>query len=172
MNASPFWIMLLLSSGADERRMIDRALDHQLNHVLMNVLPLTESPMLESVVATLDTARKIEMLKARSKHITQPAWSKPLQSYLDKVERVAKWRNIACHTALIPDTDHGAVFAPAAAAKLLKSLQLSDNPTARRIPVSEVEQAIRIGESALGAGQNIIENFQKANAARVQRFGK
>ena len=23
MNASPFWIMLLLSSGADERRMID-----------------------------------------------------------------------------------------------------------------------------------------------------
>ena len=25
MNASPFWIMLLLSSGADERRMIDRA---------------------------------------------------------------------------------------------------------------------------------------------------
>jgi hypothetical protein len=25
MNASPFWIMLLLSSGADERGMIDRA---------------------------------------------------------------------------------------------------------------------------------------------------
>jgi hypothetical protein len=24
MNASPFWIMLLLSAGADERRMIDR----------------------------------------------------------------------------------------------------------------------------------------------------
>lgn len=159
-------------ASVGELVLIATAIDHQLNHVLMHVLPLTDSPMLESVVGTLDTARKVEMLKARSKHIARAAWSKPLVAYLDKVERVTKWRNIACHTALIPDTEHGAVFAPAAAAKLLKGLQLGDKPTANRIPVAEIEQAIRIAEGALGAGQNIIENFQKANAARVRRFGK
>lgn len=159
-------------ASVGELVLIATAVDHQLNHVLMSVLSLTESPMLEPVVATLDTARKVEMLKARSKHIAQPSWSKPVLAYLEKVERVAKWRNIACHTALIPDQNHGAVFAPAAAAKLLKALQLTEKPSSHRIPVAELEQAIKTGESALGAGQNIIENFQKLNAARVERFGK
>src|SRR5258708_5522892 len=44
------------------------ALDHQLNHVLIQVLHLAESPMLEAVVATLDPVRKIEMLKQPSKY--------------------------------------------------------------------------------------------------------
>jgi transcriptional regulator with XRE-family HTH domain len=147
------------------------ALDHQLNHVLMQVLPLTDSPMLEAVVATLDTARKIEMLKARAKHIAQPTWRKPVVSYLDKLETISRWRNIACHTVLIPDDRHGAVFAPAAAAKLLKNLDLEE-PTSRRIPITELKSAITLGESALGDGENLVENFKKMNDARVQRFGK
>jgi transcriptional regulator with XRE-family HTH domain len=151
--------------------LITTALDHQLNHVLMHVLPLTESPMLESVLATLDIARKIEMLKARSKHIAKPEWSKPLLAYLDKLEKVSRWRNIACHTALIPDGTHGAVFAPAAAAKLLKSLQIG-TVTSQRIPISDVEAAIKVAERALGEGQNIIVSFQRLNAARVKKFGK
>jgi len=152
--------------------LIATALDHQLNHVLMQVLSLAESPMLESVVATLDIARKIEMLKARSKHIAKPDWSKPLLAYLEKLEKVSRWRNIACHTALIPDSTHGAVFAPAAAAKLLKSLQFGDKPTSRRIPIAEIAAATKIAERALGDGQNIIENFQRLNVARLKKFGK
>lgn len=159
-------------ASVGELVLIATALDHQLNHVLMSVLHLAASPMLEPVIATLDTARKVEMLKARSKHIAKPTWSKPVLSYLDKVERVAKWRNIACHTVMIPDQNHDAVFAPAAAAKLLKGLQLTDKPSGQRVPVADLEQAIKVGESALATGQNIIENFQKLNAARVQRFGK
>jgi transcriptional regulator with XRE-family HTH domain len=147
------------------------ALDHQLNHVLMQVLSLTDSPMLEAVVATLDTARKIEMVKARSRHIAQPTWRKPLVSYLDKLERVSKWRNIACHTPLVPDSNHGAVFAPTAAAKLLKDLDLQA-PTSTRIPVAELNSAIEVGSLALGDGENLIENFKKANQARAIRFGK
>jgi transcriptional regulator with XRE-family HTH domain len=147
------------------------ALDHQLNHVLMQVLPLTDSPMLEAVVATLDTARKIEMLKARAKHIAQPMWRKPVVSYLDKLETISRWRNIACHTALIPDSKHGAVFVPAAAAKLLKNLDIEE-PTSRRIPIIELKSAITLGESALGDGENLVGNFKKVNDARVQRFGK
>jgi len=146
------------------------ALDFQLNHVLMQVLHLVDSPMLEPVVATLDVVRKIEMLKVRSKHISQQSWRKPIAAYLDKLETVWKWRNLACHTPLIPDEKHDAVFAPAAAAKLLKNLKL-ENPTADRTPIGKIKDAIAMGERALGEGQTIIHNFQKLNSEREKRFG-
>jgi len=150
--------------------LIASALDNQLNHVLIQLLHLVESPMLEAVIATLDTVRKIEMLKERSKFIAQTRWQKPVRMYVEKVERVYKWRNIACHTPMIPDEKHGAVFVPTAAAKLLKGLQLNE-PVAKRLPYSELEAAIKIGESALAEGMSLIENFQKVNAERKKRFG-
>jgi transcriptional regulator with XRE-family HTH domain len=152
--------------------LIMTALDYQLNHILIQVLHLTDSPMLESVIATLDVNRKIEMLKARSRHIRQPQWRNAIVLHLEKLERISKWRNIAAHTALIPDDEHGAVFAPAAAAKLLKSLQIEDEPTAQRIPISDLKPIIKLAESALYEGQNIIENFVQVNAERVRRYGK
>jgi transcriptional regulator with XRE-family HTH domain len=148
------------------------ALDHQLNHVLIQVLHLAISPMLESVVATLDMNRKVEMLKARSKYISNKTWQKALEIYLDKLEKVSSWRNIACHTVLIPDEKHGAVFAVAAAAKLLKSLQLGEHSTAKMIPITDLTPNIRLGESALFDGQNILCNFRRLNAERVKRFPK
>jgi hypothetical protein len=150
--------------------LIANALEHQLNHALMQVLHLTESPMLEPVIATLDVVRKIEMLKVRSKHIAQQGWRKPLTNYLDKLEIVWKWRNLACHTPLIPDPKHGAVFAPAAAAKLLKTLRLEES-SVERTPVSKLRDAIALAERALGEGQNVIQNFQRLNAERDNRFG-
>ncbi|BBC02692.1 MULTISPECIES: helix-turn-helix transcriptional regulator [Bradyrhizobium] len=146
------------------------AIDSQLNHVLIQLLHLVESPMLEAVIATLDTVRKIEMLKERSTFIAQTRWQKPVRMYVEKVERVYKWRNIACHTPMIPDEKHGAVFVPTAAAKLLKGLQLNE-PVAKRVPYSELEAAIKIGESALAEGMSLIENFQKVNIERKKRFG-
>jgi transcriptional regulator with XRE-family HTH domain len=151
--------------------LLANALDHQLNHVLIQVLHLVESPMLEAVVATLDTVRKIEMLKERSKFIGQSRWQKSVTVYLDKVERVWKWRNIACHTPLIPDDKHGAAFVPTAAAKLLKTLQLGKEPVAKRVPYGELKSAIALGESALAEGLALIENFQRLNAERKKRFG-
>jgi len=152
--------------------LLSTALDHQLNHVVIEVLPLTGSPMLESVVATLDMVRKIEMLKARASHIHKQEWRKPVLSYLDKLERVSKWRNLACHNVLIPDEKHGAVFAPAAAARLLKSLQLGEEPVSKRTPIDDLKPILRLGEEALGAGENLIQNFRKANAERERRHGK
>lgn len=152
--------------------LIMTALDYQLNHILIQVLHLTDSPMLESVIASLDVNRKIEMLKARSKHIRQPQWRNAIVLHLEKLERISKWRNIAAHTALIPDDEHGAVFAPAAAAKLLKSLQIEDEPAAQRIPIADLKPIIKLAESALYEGQNIIENFVRVNSERVRRYGK
>lgn len=152
--------------------LIMTALDYQLNHILIQVLHLTDSPMLESVIASLDVNRKIEMLKARSKHIRQPQWRNAIVLHLEKLERISKWRNIAAHTALIPDDEHGAVFAPAAAAKLLKSLQIEDEPAAQKIPIADLKPIIKLAESALYEGQNIIENFVRVNSERVRRYGK
>jgi transcriptional regulator with XRE-family HTH domain len=151
--------------------LIANALDYQLNHVLIEILHLTDSPMLEAVVATLVTANKIEVLKERSKHIAQPNWRKPVTSYLERLERIFEWRDFACHTALIPDNKHGAVFAPASAATLLKSIKIGEEPTANRVPIAELKSAIALGESALGDGQNLVENFKKFNVERVKRFG-
>lgn len=152
--------------------LLANALDHQLNHVLIQVLHLVRSPMLEAVVATLDMMRKIEMLKERSKHIAQSRWQKPVLSYVDKLERVSRWRNIACHTPLIPDERHGAAFVPTAAAKLLKSLQLGKDPVAKRVPIADLKAAITLAESALADGLKLIENFQRVNAERNRRFGE
>lgn len=151
--------------------LIATALDYQLNHILIQVLHLTESPMLESVIATLDLNRKVEMLKARAKHIQQPQWRNAVLSHLDKLERIYRWRNIAAHTALIPDDEHEAVFAPAAAAKLLKSLQIEEEPIANRVPISDLKPIIKLAELALYEGENIIQNFHNANAERRRRFG-
>jgi transcriptional regulator with XRE-family HTH domain len=151
--------------------LLANALDHQLNHVLIQVMHLVESPMLEAVVATLDTVRKIEMLKERSKFIAQSRWQKAVIAYVDKIERVWKWRNVACHTPLIPDEQHGAAFVPTAAAKLLKSLQLGKEPVAKRVPYGDLKSTITLGESALADGFALIENFQKLNAERKKRFG-
>jgi hypothetical protein len=116
--------------------------------------------------------RKVEMLKARSKYISNKTWQKALETYLEKLEKVSSWRNIACHTALIPDEKHGAVFAVAAAAKLLKSLQLGEHPTAKIIPITDLTPNIRLGESALFDGENVLCNFRILNADRVKRFPK
>jgi transcriptional regulator with XRE-family HTH domain len=152
--------------------LITTALDHQLNHVLIEVLHLAESPLLESVIATLDTVRKIEMLKARSKHIHAPVWRKSVLSYLEKIERISKWRNIACHTVLVPDERHGLVFASTAAAKLLKSLQIGEDLTTNRTPAVELKPIIALAESALYDGENILHNFRKVNTERAKRFNK
>jgi transcriptional regulator with XRE-family HTH domain len=151
--------------------LIATALDHQLNHVLIHVLHLASAPMLESVVATLDTVRKVEILKARTKYISVKSWQKPVLMYIEKVEHVSKWRNIACHTPLIPDEKDGAVFASTAAAKLLKSLQIGKDPPDKRIPVEELRRAISTAEVALGEGQNLIRNFQKVEAELKRRLG-
>jgi argininosuccinate lyase len=78
------------------------ALDRQLNHIVIEVMHLSESPLLEAVVATLDPRQKIEMLKSRAAHIRQQDWKKAVKTHAERLERVAKIRNAACHTPMVP----------------------------------------------------------------------
>ncbi|MGY3130142.1 hypothetical protein ACVWZM_000824 [Bradyrhizobium sp. USDA 4501] len=144
------------------------ALDHQLNHIIVEVMHLSPSTMLEAVVATLDPRQKIEMLKSRASHIRQHDWKKAVKTHADRLERVAKVRNAVCHTPLIPSKKgDGFEFAAAAATKLLKSMQIrtKDDYTVERLTLNRVDEAIALAEEALGSGQNILRNFEKVRAA-------
>lgn len=152
--------------------LISTALDHLLNRVLiavfdLGVFDLGDALLLESVVAELDPKRKVEILKGRARHISAGDWKKGVIKFCDKVESVFAQRNIACHT---PAALEGQVwtFKPVAATKLLKNLDFSEKKL-RRFSVDDLKEAIAIGEAALGAGMNLIEDFGRVKAEANRR---
>jgi hypothetical protein len=54
----------------------------------------------------------------------------------------------------------------------MKNLQLGDHPTDKRTAIADLKPAIRLGESALFDGMELIRNFQQANAERARRYDK
>lgn len=147
------------------------ALDHQLTHVVISILHLTNSPLLEPVIATLDSSRKVEILKGRAKHIKQHEWRKPIEKYVDLVEQVNKARNIACHSQLLRN-DSRFEFSSSQAAKLFKGLKLEDVPTVERTPLETIATNILTAEKALGSGQNLMENFERFHQELERRRSK
>lgn len=148
------------------------ALDHQLNLIVIEVMHLAPSPMLESVVATLDPRQKIEMLKSRAVHVRQQDWKKAIKTHADRLERVAKVRNAACHTPMIPSKkNEGFEFAPAAAPKLLKSMTVrsKDDYAVDRLTLHSLQEAIAVAEKALGGGEDILTNFAKVRSALAEQ---
>jgi hypothetical protein len=145
------------------------SLDHQLNLIIIEVMHLAQSTMLESVVATLDTRQKIEILKTRAAHVRAKDWKKALQTHADRLERVARLRNAACHTPMIAKAD-SFEFSPVAASKLLKSMTVRsrDDYTVDRLTLERVREIIPVGEKALGGGASILEHFAKIRAAMKQ----
>jgi hypothetical protein len=127
-----------------ELALLYTALDHQLYRIIIEVMHLEISPMLESVVATLDARQKIEMLKTRAGHVEKPDVKKALKAHADRLERVSRMRNAACHTPLVPKGDSGFEFAPAAASKLLKSMTVRsrDDYTVERLTLERVLEVI------------------------------
>ena len=147
--------------------MISTALDWLLNRVLITMLDLRGALLLEPVVATLDPARKVEILKARAASMPAKDWKKGVQKFCDRVDSVFKQRNIACHTT--PILKHGVwTFKPVAAAKMLKQIDFTGK-TVHASSVNDFRAAIKTGESALGDGMNLIENFNRANAEKKRR---
>ncbi len=96
-----------------------------------------------------------------------------LYSALDhQLERVARIRNGACHTPLVPHKASGKLeFAPVAATKLLKSLKLQDtkNYSFERVTIDQIREIIPVAEKALGGGEDILRNFAKVRGAQEQK---
>jgi hypothetical protein len=147
--------------------MISTALDVQLNRVLMTVLDLGEHPLIEPVVATLDPARKIEILKARASHMPKNDWRKNVGKFCDHVDAVFRQRNIACHTPPVLVNGNW-TFRPVAVAKMFKKLDLAGK-TVQPSTIEDFRAAIKSGERALDAGTTLIENFQRVNVEQKRR---
>ncbi|MDB5596248.1 MAG: hypothetical protein JWM36_3209 [Hyphomicrobiales bacterium] len=148
--------------------MLASALDNQMNVVCITALGLDKTPMLEPVVASLDSARKVEILKALAQKISSPSWKKSLVDYAKAVEKVNRARNVAAHSLL--EIDRGkAVLTSTAAAKLFKSIDLQKK-TVEKVALSHLEDGIRIAETTLHTGENVIANFEKADAEFKRRF--
>jgi hypothetical protein len=61
------------------------------------------------------------------------------------------------------------VFTSSQAAKLFKGLRLEGVPTVERTPLESIVSAVGIAEQALGAGVNMIENFQRMQSELDRR---
>jgi hypothetical protein len=61
------------------------------------------------------------------------------------------------------------VFSSSQAAKLFKGLRLEGVPTVERVPLDSIVSAIGIAEQALGAGVNLIENFERVQSELERR---
>lgn len=151
-----------------EMVLIASALDTVVNKVVIAVLHLGAAPLVESVVATLDPSRKLEMLKERLQHIDSDSWRKPIEKFIGHVETVNKHRNAACHTPPILENDKW-TFKPIAAAKLLRRLDAKAKKLQPSLAMHDLKNAIGLGEKALGEGMNILDNFARAEAERARR---
>ncbi len=148
--------------------LLSTALDYQLTNLVVEVMHLEYSPMLETVVATLDGRQKIEIIKARARKLTAQDWKKALLDYVEKIEKTNRVRNTAAHTALLPaKNDSGFEFAPAQASKILKSMTITGREyDLKRVSLRDVREAVPVAEQALGDGQVLLENFSKLRNAR------
>ena len=147
--------------------LIASALDDCLNRVVIAFLELGDAHLLLPVVATLDPARKIEILKARVTHLAAKDWKKAFKSFVDRIETVNKHRNIACHTP--PIFENGKwTLKPIAAAKLLQRLDL-EKKTLSHFSFHDLKNAISVGEQALAQGVELTERMAAVKAEKSRR---
>ncbi len=134
-------------------------LDNQMAEILIDVLTLDRTPKLMPVVATLDPARKVEILKANLRHMPEGIWRKELQSYVKGVEAANRARNICGHSMLI-ERDGKLVLASNAAAKLFKALN-RESKTIERVAVDTIRLDIQKAEETFHHGMTVRENFER-----------
>lgn len=146
-------------SVVGEMILIGSAVDQQMNRVCMLALRLGDTAMLESVFATLDSARKVEILKALASKITAVEWKKRLRAHADEVEVVNRWRNIAAHSVLTFKGETVVLHSPAVA-KLFKVLDLSGK-SAEHTELGQLESAIGRADKLLAAGRLLIDNLKR-----------
>ncbi len=93
------------------------AIDAQLTKAVIRAFSLTETPMLEPIVAELDARAKVAILRARSKHIKPVAWSKGITRWVNKAEKVNGYSTLSelTITPARPTAYGGAKESPAGA---------------------------------------------------------
>lgn len=145
------------------------AIDAQLTKAVIRACSLTESPMLEPIVAELDARAKVEILRARSKHITNQSWSKGISSWADKAEKVNGYRNAVAHHQ-VAVSDGKLVLYSAQARKLLKGIK--DFRPAPAKTVTDILQWVEAAKKAFEQGRTVLANLDRFAEEVRRRLSK
>lgn len=157
-------------SVVGELVLIASALDSQLNKICIATLDLKASVLLEPAIGSIDSARKIEILKTYASKLKAAGWKKGIIKHAEAVENINRWRNIAAHSVISFHRGRVALISPAAA-KLLRSIDIASK-SASKVDLEDLEQAIRRAEAALGSGENLLKNLERVNQERDRRRSK
>ncbi len=150
--------MRTFCEGVGELILWASAIDAQLTKAVIRACSLTETPMLEPIVAELDARAKVGILRARSKHIENAAWSKGITRWLTKAEKVNGYRNTVAHHQVAAN-DGKLILHSAQARKLLKSIKDSKSASAKT--VNDINRWVEAARGAYGQGQKVLDNLDR-----------
>jgi len=144
-------------------------IDAQLTKAVIRACSLTETPMLEPIVAELDARAKVEILRARSKHIKKDAWSKGITKWTAKAEKVNGYRNTVAHHQVAVSGGKLILHSPKAR-KLLKSIKDFKPVPART--VDDIRLWVKAAKDAYDQGRNVLANLDRLAEELVKRQAK
>ena len=137
------------------------AIDGQLTKAVIRTQRLSETPMLEPIVAELGARVKVEVLRAWAKHIKAKDWSKGISTWADKVEKVNTYRNMAAHYQ-VAESDGKLILHSSEARKLLKSIKgLKPSPPKN---ADDISRWVKAAKSAYERGQKVLANLDAMNS--------
>ncbi len=161
--------MRTFCEGVGELILWASAIDAQLTKAVIWACSLTETPMLEPIVAELDARAKVEILKAWSKHIKRAAWSKRITRWVSMAEMVNGYRNTVAHHQ-IAVSDGKLILHSAQALKLLR--RIKDLKPAPAKTVDDINRWVKAARDAYEQGQNVLANLDRLAEKVAKRRAK
>jgi hypothetical protein len=161
--------MRTFCEGVGELVLWASAIDAQLTKAVIRAYSLTETPMLEPIVAELDARAKVEILRVRAKHIKTAAWSKGISRWVKKAEKVNGYRNTVAHHQVAVN-DGKLILHSAQALKLLKRIK-DLRPTPAKT-VDDINQWVEAARGAYEQGQNVLANLDRLAEKVAKRQAK
>jgi hypothetical protein len=134
------------------------AIDAQLTKAVIRICRLTETPMLGPIVAELDARAKVEILRARTKHIKIAAWRMGMTRWVNKAEKVNRYRNTVAHHQVALMDGQLTLYSPQAR-KLLKRIK-DLKPTPAKT-VDDINRWVEAAIDAYAQGQNVLANLDR-----------
>ncbi len=125
--------------------------------------------MLEPIVAELGARAKVDILRARSKHIKPVAWSQGITTWVNKVEKVNGYRNTVVHHQ-VAVSGGKLILHSVQARKLLKRIRGLKPAPAKT--VDDINQWVEAAKNAYQQGQDVLSNLDRFAEEVAKREAK
>lgn len=145
------------------------AIDSQLTKAVILLCQLGASPMAENVIAEIPLQRKIVLLHAYLKQITNRDWAQKIKDWTNKAEKVNGYRNITAHHLI--NSDKGKlVLVPIQATKVLKRIsnlgQIGGPDIEPSKTLDDIRKWVKVAEEVVNQGENVISNLVELERER------